>query len=190
MSHLSTPPLYWAAGPPLQSAGTGTLIRWENTANHSILKEKKEESYCKFPGIIVEKCKFSTSADPTCGAEQEDWWLSQEPVDLVGDDDLSVSEGREGLAVGLAQGVIDVIEEDGECLATQVGHLWREEGCVFWELKKAPPPPRASKMSLYLSQLAFEQHYIGGGREDDVLAGGQSVNKPQASGLGLCYEST
>lgn len=104
-----------------------------------------------------------------------------------------MSEGREGLAVGLAQGVIDVIEEDGERLATQVGHLWREEGCVFWEAEKSrssTPPTPASEMSLYLSQLAFQQRYIGRGREDDVLAGGQSVNKPQASGLGLCYEST
>lgn len=48
----------------------------------------------------------------------------------------------------------------------------------------------ASEMSLYLSQLAFEQRHVGGGREDDVLTRRQSVNKPQASGLGLCYEST
>lgn len=58
------------------------------------------------------------------------------------------------------------------------------------QIKPPPPPTPASEMSLYLSQLAFKQRYIGGGREDDVLAGGQSVNKPQASGLGLCYEST
>lgn len=54
--------------------------------------------------------------------------------------------------------------------------------CV-WEFKKSNQGP-------YLSQLAFEQRHIRGGREDDVLTRRQSVNKPQASGLGLCYEST
>lgn len=55
--------------------------------------------------------------------------------------------------------------------------------------KKADQVP-ASGMSLYLSQLAFEQRHIRGGREDNVLTRRQSVNKPQASRLGLCYEST
>lgn len=56
----------------------------------------------------------------TCGAEEEDGRLAQEAIHLVGYSDLSVGEGREGLAVGLAQGVIDVVKQDGECLATQV----------------------------------------------------------------------
>lgn len=58
--------------------------------------------------------------NPTCGAEKEDRWFTQEPVDLVGDCNLSVGEGGEGLAVGLTHGVIDVVKQNGKGLAAQV----------------------------------------------------------------------
>lgn len=44
--------------------------------------------------------------------------------------------------------------------------------------------------AIYLSQLAFEQCKVTGRREDDVLTRREGVNKPQASGLGLHYQST
>lgn len=61
--------------------------------------------------------------NPTCRAEKEDRWFTQEPVDLVSDCNLSVGEGGEGLAVGLTHGVINVIKQNGKGLAAQVGHL-------------------------------------------------------------------
>lgn len=66
----------------------------------------------------------------------------------------------------------------------------RERSAMCLGVKKKADQVPASVMSLYLSQLAFEQRHIRGGREDDVLTRRQSVNKPQASRLGLCYEST
>lgn len=56
----------------------------------------------------------------TCRAEEEDRRFPQELVHLIGYGDLSVGERREGLAVGLTQGVIDVIEQDGEGLAAEI----------------------------------------------------------------------
>lgn len=58
--------------------------------------------------------------NPTCGAEKEYGWFTQEPVDLVGDCNLSMCEGGEGLAVGLTHGVVDVIKQNGKGLAAQV----------------------------------------------------------------------
>lgn len=77
----------------------------------------------------VRLCKHSSSVQfstPTCRAEQEDGWFPQEPIDLIGYGDLSMSEWRKGLAVGLTHGVVDVIKQNGKCLATQVGYLERE----------------------------------------------------------------
>lgn len=62
----------------------------------------------------------SQPRNPTRRAEKEDGWFTQEPVDLVGDCDLSAGEGGEGLAVGLTHGVIDVVEQNGKRLAAQV----------------------------------------------------------------------
>lgn len=42
----------------------------------------------------------------------------------------------------------------------------------------------------YLSKLAFEQCHVTGRGEDDVLTRREGVDKPQASRLGLSYEST
>lgn len=65
MFHLSTPLLHWAAGPLLQSAGMETLIHWENTVNHSILKGEKDESYSKFTCITSEKiCSSTANSQP------------------------------------------------------------------------------------------------------------------------------
>lgn len=66
------------------------------------------------------KCCSTCRHTHTCRAEEEDRRFPQEPVDLVGDCDLSVGERGEGLAVSLTHGVIDVIEQDGEGLASQV----------------------------------------------------------------------
>lgn len=59
-----------------------------------------------------------------------------------------------------------------------------------WRVRKAEHQVPTPVTGLYLSQLAFEQGHVRGRREDDVLTRRQSVNKPQASGLGLCYECT
>lgn len=96
MSHLSIPLLYWATGPRQQSAGRGTLRRWENTENHSTLQGggKKEES-CISPFINSVEHEHHISVqlnNPTCRAEQEDGRFTQEPIDLVGYRDLSMGE--------------------------------------------------------------------------------------------------
>lgn len=57
-------------------------------------------------------------------------------------------------------------------------------------MRKGERQVPATPMGLYLSQLAFEQGHVRGGREDDVLTRRQSVNEPQASGLGLGNERT
>lgn len=64
---------------------------------------------------------------------------------------------------------------------------WREAGvlCVWGGKTRRVRPP----VSPYLSQLAFEQRHVRGGREDDVLTRRQSVHEAQASGPGLCDQS-
>lgn len=94
MSHLSKPLLYWATGPLQQSAGRGTLRRWENTENHSTLQRGGKES-CIPPFINSVEHMHLISVqlnDPTCRAEQEDGRFTQEPIDLVGYSDLSMGE--------------------------------------------------------------------------------------------------
>lgn len=66
----------------------------------------------------------------------------------------------------------------------------RERSAACWRVRQVEHQVPATVTGLYLSQLAFEQGDVRGRREDDVLTGRQSVNKPQASGLGLCYECT
>lgn len=68
---------------------------------------------------------MSSIYKPTCRAEQEDRRFPQEPINLIGYCDLSVGKWSEGLAVGLTHGVINVIEQNGKCLATQVWYLDR-----------------------------------------------------------------
>lgn len=128
--------------------------------------------------------------NPTCRAEEEDRWFTQEPVDLVSDCNLSVSEGGEGLTVGLTHGVINVIKQNGKGLTAQVWHLEGETEPLWVEgHNKGTTTTRWNTtrdwLWSYLSQLALEQSEVAGGGEDDVLTGGESVNKPQASGLGL-----
>lgn len=133
--------------------------------------------------------------NPTCGAEKEDRRFTQEPVDLVGDCNLSVGEGGEGLAVGMTHGVIDVIKQNGKGLAAQVWHLKGEAQALCVGRRERNNNTTVAAWNIvrdwrwpYLSQLAFEQSEVAGGGEDDVLARGESVNKPQASGLGLSDE--
>lgn len=95
-------------------------------AQYSARMRKRDErqfarSTC--PGIanafpcVTRPCQLR---NPTRGAEKEDRWFTQEPVDLVSDCNLSVSEGGEGLAVSLTHGVINVVKQNGEGLAAQV----------------------------------------------------------------------
>lgn len=93
MSHLSIPLLYWAAGPLQQSAGRGTLRRWENTENHSTLQGKKESCMSQFMNSGEHKRHICVQFNsPTCRAEQEDGRFTQEPIDLVGYGDLSMGK--------------------------------------------------------------------------------------------------
>lgn len=66
----------------------------------------------------------------------------------------------------------------------------REGRAVYLRVRKGEHQVPATPAGLYLSQLAFEQSHVRGGREDDVLTRRQSVNEPQASGLGLGNERT
>ena len=92
-----------------------------NSTSNSVMCSKQNNIRYQFG--IATHIHICTNAKITCWTEEEDVWLVQVWVDVIGDCHLGVGKGGELLCVSWTHVTVDVIKEDCKRAAAQSSYL-------------------------------------------------------------------